>query len=208
VLASLLRKYAGHPEVVVLALPRGGVPVGAEVARHLAAPLDVMVVRKLGVPGHRELAMGALASGGVRVLNEDLLMELGIPEWVIEEAVAREAPELERRERAYRGGRPPLEVEGRTVILVDDGVATGASMRAAVAALRQRGPKRLVVAVPVAAEAIREGLAREVDEMVCVRTPEPFLAVGLWYEDFSETTDEEVRAALEEAAQPAMEGAR
>ncbi|HEY8206314.1 MAG TPA: phosphoribosyltransferase family protein [Myxococcaceae bacterium] len=207
-LASLLRKYAGHPEVVVLALPRGGVPVGAEVARHLAAPLDVMVVRKLGVPGHRELAMGALASGGVRVLNEDLLMELGIPEWVIEEAVAREAPELERRERAYRGGRPPLEVEGRTVILVDDGVATGASMRAAVAALRQRGPKRLVVAVPVAAEAIREGLAREVDEMVCVRTPEPFLAVGLWYEDFSETTDEEVRAALEEAAQPAMEGAR
>jgi predicted phosphoribosyltransferase len=208
VLASLLRKYAGHPEVVVLALPRGGVPVGAEVARHLGVPLDVMVVRKLGVPGHRELAMGALASGGVRVLNDDLLMELGIPSWVIEEAVAQEAPELERREHLYRGSRPPLEVAGRTVLLVDDGVATGASMRAAVAALRQREPKRLVVAVPVAAAESCEELANEVDELVCARTPERFLAVGLWYEDFSETADEEVRAALEEAAQPAMEGAR
>lgn len=208
-LARLLERYAGRPDVVVLALPRGGVPVGSEVARSLGVPLDVMVVRKLGVPGHRELAMGALASGGVRVLNEDLLLELGIPEWEIEGAVAREAPELERRERAYRGGRPPLEVAGRTVILVDDGLATGASMRAAVTALRQRGPEQVVVAVPVAAASTREALASEVDELVCAETPEPFLAVGVWYSDFSPTTDEEVRAELQQAP-PAMEmeGAR
>jgi putative phosphoribosyl transferase len=195
-LAGLLEKYAGNPEVTVLALPRGGVPVGAEVARHLGAPLDVMVVRKLGVPGHEELAMGALASGGLLVVNEDVVRGLGIPDRAIEQAVAREARELERRERAYRGDRPLAEVAGRIVILVDDGLATGTTMRAAVTALRQRGPKRLVVAVPVAAASTCEELAGEVDEIVCGQTPEPFQAVGLWYQDFSQTTDEEVYAEL------------
>jgi len=195
-LAGLLERYAGNPDVAVLALPRGGVPVGAEVARRLGVPLDVMVVRKLGVPGHEELAMGALASGGVLVLNRDVVDGLGIPEEVIQEVAAREARELERRERAYRGERPPQEVAGRTVILVDDGLATGSTMRAAVAALRRRGPKRLVVAVPVAAASTCEALAGEVDEIVCGQTPEPFRAVGLWYQDFSQTTDEEVHAEL------------
>lgn len=180
----------------MLALPRGGVPVGAEVARHLGAPLDVMVVRKLGVPGHEELAMGALASGGALVVNEEVVGALGIPRSAIEAAAAREARELERREHAYRDDRPPAEVAGRIVILVDDGLATGSTMRAAVAALRRRGPKRLVVAVPVAAASTCEDLAGEVDEIVCGQTPEPFQAVGLWYEDFSQTTDEEVHAEL------------
>jgi predicted phosphoribosyltransferase len=206
----MLGKYAGRTDVVVLALPRGGVPVGAEVARHLGVPLDVFIVRKLGVPGYEELAMGALASGGVRVMNAEVVGELAIPERAIDAVVATEADELARREQAYRGGRPPLDVAGRTVILVDDGLATGSTMRAAVEGLRQRGPSRVVVAVPVAATSTCEALADEVDEIVCAQTPEPFLAVGLWYADFSQTTDEEVRAELERAAAgfPAMEEAR
>lgn len=210
VLASLLGRYAGRTDVVVLALPRGGVPVASEVARHLGVPLDVFNVRKLGVPGYEELAMGALASGGVRVLNDEVLRELEISPRTIDAVVAAEAEELARREQAYRGGRPPLDVAGRTVILVDDGLATGSTMRAAVAGLRQRGPRRVVVAVPVAATSTCEALADEVDDIICAQTPEPFLAVGLWYEDFSQTTDDEVRAELQWAAAgfPAMEEAR
>jgi len=210
VLASKLDRYAGRQDAIVLALPRGGVPVAAEVARHLGAPLDVFIVRKLGVPGYEELAMGALASGGVRVLNDEVVLELGIPEQVIERVVAVQQQELDRREQLYRGGRPPLDVAGRTVILVDDGLATGSTMRAAVAGLRQRAPSRVVVAVPVASTSTCEALAGEVDDIVCAQTPEPFLAVGLWYEDFSQTTDEEVRAELDRAAAgfPAMEEAR
>jgi len=210
VLASLLERYAGRQDVIVLALPRGGVPVAAEVARHLGAPLDVFIVRKLGVPGYEELAMGALASGGVRVLNQEVVGELGISEPVIERVVAVQQQELARREQLYRGGRPPLDVAGRTVILVDDGLATGSTMRAAVAGLRRRAPSRVVIAVPVAATSTCEALSGEVDDIVCARTPEPFLAVGLWYEDFSQTTDEEVRAELDRAAagSPAMEEAR
>jgi putative phosphoribosyl transferase len=192
VLAAALSKYAGCEDVVVLALPRGGVPVAFEVARQLGAPLDVFVVRKLGVPGHEELAMGALASGGIRVLNEDVIAGLGIEECVIESVTAAEGRELARREQAYRGGRPPLDIAHRAVILVDDGLATGSTMRAAVAGLRQRKPARLVVAVPVAASSSCEILAREVDELVCAVRPERFFAVGAWYEDFSQTTDVEV----------------
>ncbi len=210
VLASLLERYAHQPGVIVLALPRGGVPVASEVARHLGAPLDVFIVRKLGVPGHEELAMGALASGGVLVLNDEVVQELEIPRSAIDAVAAAETAELDRREQAYRGGRPPLDVEGRTVILVDDGLATGSTMRAAVEAVRRRGPRKVVVAVPVAAASTCEALSGEVDDIVCGQTPEPFLAVGLWYEDFSQTTDEEVRAELEHAAAgfPAMEEAR
>ena len=210
VLASKLDRYAGRQDAIVLALPRGGVPVAAEVARHLGVPLDVFIVRKLGVPGYEELAMGALASGGVRVLNQEVVGELGISEPVIERVVAVQQQELARREQLYRGGRPPLDVAGRTVILVDDGLATGSTMRAAVAGLRQRAPSRVVVAVPVASTSTCEALAGEVDDIVCAQTPEPFLAVGLWYEDFSQTTDEEVRAELDRAAAgfPAMEEAR
>jgi len=199
-LATLLDRYAGRPDVIVLGLPRGGVPVAAEVARHLGAPLDVFVVRKLGVPGYEELAMGALASGGVRVLNEEVVRELGISGDAIDAVADVQARELARREQVYRGGRPPLDLAGRTVILVDDGLATGSTMRAAVAGLRQRGPSRVVIAVPVAATSTCEALAGEVDDIVCGQTPEPFLAVGLWYADFSQTTDEEVRAELERAA--------
>jgi predicted phosphoribosyltransferase len=200
-LAAKLTKHANRPDVVVLALPRGGVPVGFEVARALHAPLDVFLVRKLGVPGREELAMGALASGDVRVLNEDVVNQLHIPEEVIDAVTAEEARELRRREQAYRDDRPPPQVRNATVLLVDDGLATGSTMRAAVAALRQQGPARIVVAVPVGAAETCEELGMVADEVVCVRTPEPFWAVGIWYEDFRQTTDEEVHDLLERAAE-------
>jgi predicted phosphoribosyltransferase len=195
-LARKLAAYAGKPDVIVLALPRGGVPVGYEVARALGAPLDVFVVRKLGVPGHEELAMGAIASGNVRVLNDDVVRALRIPLDVIARVAAEEQMELERREQLYRDDRPAADVRGRTAILVDDGLATGASMSAAVAALRQLRPKRIVVAVPVAAASACETFRRLVDEVVCAMTPESFQAVGIWYNDFSQTTDDEVRALM------------
>src|SRR5438445_3876086 len=200
-LGAHLSAYANLPDVLVLALPRGGVPVAAEVARALEAPLDVFVVRKLGVPGHEELAMGAIASGGVRVLNEDVVRPLRIPGDVIDAVAAEEQQELERRERAYRGDRPAPDVRGRAVILVDDGLATGSTMRAAVAALRQQRPARIVVAVPVGAAETCAEFQAEADETICARTPEPFYAVGLWYDDFSQTTDEEVHDLLERAAE-------
>jgi len=199
VLAEALRDYAGRPDVVVLALPRGGVPVAYEVARRLGAPLDVFVVRKLGLPGHEEFAMGALASGGVIVVDRPVIQSLGISSGAIEAAIAREQAELARRERLYRGDRPPLDVTGKTVILVDDGLATGSTMRAAVAGLRQRGARRIVVGVPIASPDTCEALAPEVDDIVCAATPEPFVAVGLWYENFEQTSDEEVRQLLETA---------
>jgi predicted phosphoribosyltransferase len=196
-LAEKLREYAGRADVVVLALPRGGVPVGYVVARELGVALDVFVVRKLGTPGQAELAMGAIASGGVRVLNRDVVEALGIPDWAIDEATQQEQAELERRERQYRGDRPPLDVRGKTVILVDDGLATGSTMRAAAAALRKAGAARIVVAVPVAARATCDQLREEGNEVLCATTPEPFFAVGQWYKDFAQTTDEEVRELLE-----------
>lgn len=202
VLAAQLARYANRPDVLVLALPRGGVPVAYEVARALGAPLDVFLVRKLGVPGHEELAMGAVATGGVRVLNEPVVRALDIPDRLIDAVAAREQEELARRERLYRGDRPPPDVRGRTVILVDDGLATGATMQAAVKALRQQGPARIVVAVPTASPETCEALREEVDEVVCATMPEPFYAVGLWYEDFSQTTDEEVRELLASAKRP------
>ncbi len=197
-LAARLAPMRGEG-VVVLALPRGGVPVGYEVARGLGAPLDVLVVRKLGVPGHEELAMGALASGGVRVLNDDVVSMLRITKEDIEHVAAREAHEIERRERRYRGDRRMEEVRERTVILVDDGLATGATMRAAVRALRALGPRRIVVAVPVGAPSSCELIARECDELVCLERPAAFYGVGQWYRDFGQTTDEEVRLLLDEA---------
>ncbi|HZI08756.1 MAG TPA: phosphoribosyltransferase [Myxococcus sp.] len=199
-LAGLLWRYARRPDTVVLGLPRGGVPVAYEVARALAAPLDVFLVRKLGAPMHEELAMGAIASGGVRVINREVVEELSIRPEQIEVTAARETVELQRRERSYRDGRPAPEVRGRTVILVDDGLATGTTMRAAVAALRQQAPARIVVAVPVAAAQSCEELAAEADEVVCARTPEPFYAVGLWYRHFAQTSDEEVRELLARTA--------
>jgi len=196
-LAEELTEYASRPEVVVLALPRGGVPVAYEVARKLHAPLDVFVVRKLGVPGYEELAMGAIASGGVLVLNQKAVSELGIPDVVIDRVAAVELHELQRRERLYRGTRPPLDVRGRTVIIVDDGLATGATMRAAVKALRQQQPKKIVVAVPVGARETCDSFKAAVDTMcVCALTPEPFSAVGMWYQDFSQTSDKEVSELL------------
>lgn len=192
-LAELLRHYAERPDAIVLALPRGGVPVGYEVARSLDLPLDIFLVRKLGVPGHEELAMGAIARGGVRVMNPDIVQALHIPQHVIDMAAEREQAELERREREYRDGRPAPDVRGRTVILVDDGLATGSTMRAAVAALRQQGAARIVVAVPVASRETCAEFRYEVDEIVCALTPESFVAVGEWYEDFSQTMDTEVR---------------
>jgi predicted phosphoribosyltransferase len=200
-LAARLAKYAHRSDVLVLALPRGGVPVAYEVAEQLGAPLDVFLVRKLGVPGYEELAMGAIASGGVQVINDDVVRQLAIPGEVIDAVAAEERRELERRERAYRNGRPPPDVRGRTVILIDDGLATGSTMRAAAAALRKLGPARIVVAVPVSAPETCDEIREEVDEVVCAVTPEPFRGVGLWYKDFSQTTDEEVRALLERARQ-------
>jgi putative phosphoribosyl transferase len=198
-LAALVHKYAGRSDVLVLALPRGGVPVAFEVARELKAPLDIFLVRKLGVPGHEELAMGAIASGGTRVLNEDVVQYLQIPGDVIDAIAADEQRELERRERVYRDGRPAPKIEGQIVILIDDGLATGSTMRAAAAALRKQNPARIIVAVPVAPAETCEDFRAEVDEVVCAATPEPFRGVGLWYEDFSQTTDEEVRAILQRA---------
>ena len=203
-LAGKLKQYADRPDVLVLALPRGGVPVGYEIARALRAPLDVFLVRKLGLPGHEELAMGAIATGGVRVLNPDVVRSLQIPDEVIDMVAAEELRELERRARAYRGDRPPPEVRGRTVILVDDGLATGSSMRAAVAALRQQGPARIVVAVPVGAADTCAELRTQADDVICACTPDPFYAVGLWYSDFSQTTDDEVRELLERAAEESL----
>jgi putative phosphoribosyl transferase len=206
-LAEKLVRYAGQPDTIVLALPRGGVPVAYEVAMALNAPLDVYLVRKLGVPGHEELALGAIATGGVRVLVPEVIREAEVPEHTVERVTQQELRELERRERAFRGERPPPDVRGRTVILVDDGLATGATMRAAIAALKQQGPARIVVAVPTAAPQTCESMRREVDDVVCAITPEPFYAVGLWYDDFAQTTDDEVKALLERASwrQPASQ---
>jgi predicted phosphoribosyltransferase len=202
-LAAQLAQYADRDDVVVLALPRGGVPVGFEVAKALQASLDVFLVRKLGVPGHEELAMGAIASGGVQVLNEDVVAALDVPPERIVAVAAAEEQELERRLRAYRSGRPPPDVKDKVVILVDDGLATGSSMRAAVEALRGLGPERIVVAVPTAAAETCERLAAEADEVVCASMPRPFHAVGLSYQDFSQTTDAEVSDLLRRAASEA-----
>jgi predicted phosphoribosyltransferase len=196
-LAARLLRYAGDPTVVVLGLPRGGVPVAYQVARRLDAPLDIFVVRKLGVPGHRELAMGAIATGGVRVLNPEVVTALRINEPVIAAVATQEQIELERQERVYRGNVPFPGLAGRIVIVVDDGLATGSTMRAAVRALRQMQPARIVVAAPVAAAETCRSLAAEADEVVCVSTPELFHAVSMWYQEFSQTTDEEVRTLLE-----------
>jgi len=201
-LASILNRFARRDDVVVLALPRGGVPVGYEVAKLLEAPLDVFLVRKLGVPGREELAMGAIASGGVRVLNERLVRAYGIPEAAIDGIAEAERQELERRERAYRQGRPPPEVGGKVAVLVDDGLATGSTMRAAVAAVRRLRPSRVVVAVPTAPPSTCEELAREADEVVCVSTPPRFRAVGLSYREFPQVSDEEVRQLLRLARHP------
>lgn len=198
-LVTALAGYAGRPDVLVLALPRGGVPVAFEVARALDAPLDIFVVRKLGVPGHEEFAMGAIATGGVGLIDDAVVRQLGITEREIEAVTRTEQRELERRERQYRGDRPPPDIAGRTVILVDDGLATGASMRVAVAALRREHPARIVVAVPIAPPETCEALRQEADAVVCALSPDPFDAVGLWYDDFEQTTDDEVRALLERA---------
>ncbi len=199
ILATRLTRYANRPDVIVLALPRGGVPVAFEVARALHVPLDVFLVRKLGVPGHEELAMGAIASGGARVLNEETIRALEIPYKIIGQVTARERRELNRRERAYREGRPAPDVRGHVVILVDDGLATGSTMRAAIAALRQQRPARIVVAVPVGASDTCAAFRSDADEAICAVEPEPFYAVGVWYDDFSQTTDEEVHELLREA---------
>ena len=195
-LAVRLSNYANRDDVLVLALPRGGVPVAYEVAKVLHAPLDIFLVRKLGVPGHEELAMGAIATGGVRVINADVVDYLRIPARVVDAVVDTELRELERRERLYRGTRAEPDVSGKTVILVDDGLATGSTMRAAVEALRQQNPARIVVAVPVSAPETCNEYRMGVDEIICVQTPKPFMGVGMWYRDFSQTTDEEVREIL------------
>src|SRR5437660_8945341 len=210
-LAELLAHYRGRKDVVVLALPRGGVPVGYEVATALGAPLDAFLVRKLGVPGHEEFAMGAIATGGVVVLNDDVVRGLGIPPEAVQRVAEQEGRELLRRERAYREGRPIPEVAGKVVILVDDGLATGSSMRAASQALRKLGPARIVVAVPAAPDSTCQELAAEVDEVVCATTPSPFFAVGASYYDFTQTTDDEVRELLQAAsvarpARPSWQG--
>jgi putative phosphoribosyl transferase len=199
-LATRLSDYADRPDVLVLALPRGGVPVAVEVARALHAPLDVFLVRKLGVPGHEELAMGAIASGGTRVINENTASALSISEEDINTIAAQEQEELERREREYRGDRPLPEVRGKVVILIDDGLATGSTMRAAIAALRQQQPAQIIVAVPVGAPETCMEFQAETDKTICARMPEPFYAVGLWHGDFSQTTDEEVRELLDRSA--------
>jgi putative phosphoribosyl transferase len=200
VLASMLGAYCGRGDVVVLALPRGGVPVAFEVAEALAAPLDVFVVRKLGMPGHPEFAMGAIASGGVRVISERVVREYRVPPEAVEAVAREELAELERREREYRRGRPLIELRDRIAILVDDGLATGATMRAAVQAVRASHPSRVVAAVPVGAAASCAELEAVADEVVCARTPASFSAVGSWYRDFSQVTDDEVRALLAEHA--------
>jgi putative phosphoribosyl transferase len=198
-LATRLTRYAGRKDTIVLALPRGGVPVAFEIARALGAPIDVFLVRKLGLPGQEELAMGAIASGGVRVLNKDVVGYLNVPERTIDAVARKEQQELERRELLYRGDSPPCEVRGRTVILVDDGLATGSTMRAAIGALKKLEPGRIVVAVPVAPPHTVDQLDQEVDEVVCILKPEDFDGVGRWYQDFSQTTDQEVRSLLDAA---------
>jgi putative phosphoribosyl transferase len=199
-LAENLSSYADREDVIVVALPRGGVPVAAEVAKRLNAPLDVFVVRKLGLPGHPELAMGAIASGGARVFNGEVVNALRIPDEVIDAVSAEELIELQRREKTYRAGRPPLQLEGKTVIVVDDGIATGSTMLAAVSALRQLNAARIVVAAPVVAASAYSEIQRAADEVATVMLPENFYAVGLWYKDFSQTTDDEVRDLLAQAA--------
>ena len=195
-LAEALHRFARKDDVIVLGLPRGGVPIAHEVATRLEVPYDVFVVRKLGVPGHEELAMGAIATGGVQLVNRDVVGPLGIPQNVIDAVASTEQIELQRREALYRGQRPALALAAKTVILVDDGLATGSTMRAAVMAVRQQQPARVIVAVPVGAPSTCDELAREADEVVCVRTPDPFIAVGLWYRDFTPTSDHEVRSLL------------
>jgi putative phosphoribosyl transferase len=199
VLALHLAKYANRDDVIVLALPRGGVPVAYEVASALGAPMDVFLVRKLGTPGHRELAMGAIASGGVRVLNDDVVRWYGIPEAAIERVAREEEQELQRRERAYRDDLPAPDLANRTVILIDDGLATGSTMRAAAQAMRLHHPSRVVIAVPVGAPQTCTELAAVADEVICARMPEPFSAVGQWYLNFNQTDDEEVRDLLQKS---------
>ena len=207
-LATKLMAYANRQDVLVLGLPRGGVPVAYEVAKALHAPLDVFIVRKLGVPGREELAMGAIATGGIRVINESVVQMLHIPEHIIAAVAAKEQQELERREHLYRDDRPPPDIHECTVILIDDGLATGSTMRAAIASLRLQHPARIVVAVPVAASPTCEELGAEVNEIVCAQTPEPFYGVGLWYENFSQTSDEEVHNLLAQAEQEKSVGAQ
>lgn len=202
-LAQQLKHYAGRPDVIVLGLPRGGVPIAFEVAKELVAPLDVFLVRKLGLPGQPELAMGAIASDNVRVLNDDVVRWSGVPERVIDAVAKHEQAELERRERRYRHGRGPLKLQGQVVILVDDGLATGSTMQAAVRAVRESRPARIVVAAPVGAQDSCQALAKVADEVICARRPERFNAVGQWYLDFSETSDDEVVELL--AAQPSKD---
>jgi predicted phosphoribosyltransferase len=200
-LAQELQEYTGDPNLLVLALPRGGVPVAYEVARALGAPLDIFLVRKLGLPGQPELAMGAIATGGVRVLNEQVVHSVNIDERTIDAVTAIEQEELERRASAYRGERPAPDVRGRTIILIDDGLATGATMRVAIKALRPQGPEEIVVAVPLGAPETCAEFEAIVDDVVCVATPEPFLGIGAWYDDFPQMTDDEVRALLDAARQ-------
>lgn len=206
-LAQRFDRFIGHPDVVVLGLPRGGVPVAYEIATRIAAPLDVLVVRKLGVPGHEEYAMGAIASGGIRVVDQRTVKHLGISREAFREVEDRERAELERRERTFRAGRPPLDVTGKTAIVVDDGLATGASMAAALDALRTRKPVRLIAAVPISPPDACQSMRARADDMVCLVTPEPMHAVGLWYEDFTQTSDAEVRDLLTAAARRAPGGA-
>lgn len=201
-LAQRLAAYAGHSDLLVLALPRGGVPIAYEIARALDAPLDVWVVRKLGAPQEPELAIGAIAPGGIQVLASSLIRELGIPQEELNQIAAREGAELDRRLAVYRGNRSPVEVRGKTILLVDDGLATGASMRAAVASLRPLEPGRIIVAVPVADSSVCNRLAQQADEVVCLYTPPHLDAVGQWYEDFSQTSDDEVRTLLTRSVQP------
>jgi putative phosphoribosyl transferase len=203
-LADQLKQYAKAPDAIVLGLPRGGVVVASEVAGKLGLPLDVFLVRKLGVPGYEELAMGAIASGGIRVMNEEVLRQINISESAIAAVTGREEQELKRREAAYRGNRPPLDVKELTVILVDDGLATGATMRAAVKALRRQKPRQIIIAVPTAAPDTCDQFRAEVDGIFCGMTPTPFHAVGAWYEDFSQTTDEEVQQLLNTARRADM----
>jgi predicted phosphoribosyltransferase len=207
-LAGMLSDLAGRDDVLVLGIPRGGVPVAYEVAKALRAPLDVVVVRKLGFPGMEELAMGAIASGGVRVLNAEVLGEVAVPQRIIDQVAARELKELERRERVYRGDRPAVDPRGRTVVVVDDGLATGSTMRAAVAALRQRQAAAIVVAVPVGSTSTCRQIARIADRFVCVIASDDFVAVGPWYEYFRPTTDDEVRRLLDDMSPPAVKRAR
>jgi putative phosphoribosyl transferase len=198
-LAEELKSYANRTDVLVLALPRGGLPVAFEVAQALGAPLDLMLVRKLGVPRQEELAMGAIAAGGTKVLNQDLVKSLNISDAALEAVISKEKRELERREHTYRGDRPVPEVGNRCVILIDDGLATGATMKAAVLALRQQQPAQIIIGVPVAPPDTAEELRKEADEIICLATPEPFYAIGTWYVDFSQTSDEEVRTLLARA---------